>query len=59
MLGYDDVKPGEFRAKGSFGAVFKCEFLGEKAAAKVFSVSRPIEVDIVQKEACGSWARYA
>ncbi|KAH9549276.1 hypothetical protein CY35_10G009300 [Sphagnum magellanicum] len=48
---YDDVKLGDFLGKGSFGAVFKCEFLGEKAAAKVFTASRRTEVDIVQKEA--------
>ncbi len=48
---YDDVKLGEFLGRGSFGAVFKCEFLGEKAAAKVFTASRPTEVDTVQKEA--------
>ncbi|KAH8949081.1 hypothetical protein BDL97_10G011900 [Sphagnum fallax] len=51
LIEYDDVKLGDFLAKGSFGAVFKCEFLGEKAAAKVFTASRPTEVDIVQKEA--------
>jgi len=52
---YDHVKLRDFLGKGSFGSVFKCEFLGEKAAAKVFTASRPTEVDIVQKEACGSW----
>ncbi len=51
LIDYDDVKLGDFLGKGSFGAVFKCEFLGEKAAAKVFTASRPTEVDIVQKEA--------
>jgi hypothetical protein len=51
FIDYDDVKLGDFLGKGSFGAVFKCEFLGEKAAAKVFTASRRTEVDIVQKEA--------
>jgi hypothetical protein len=51
LIEYDDVKLGNFPGKGSFGAVFKCEFLGEKAAAKVFTASRRTEVDIVQKEA--------
>jgi serine/threonine protein kinase len=45
------VKLGNFLGKGSFGAVFKCEFLGEKAAAKVLAASRPTQVDIVQREA--------
>jgi serine/threonine protein kinase len=48
---YDDVKIGDFLGRGSFGAVFKCEFLGEKAAAKVFTALRPTEVDTVQKQA--------
>jgi hypothetical protein len=48
---YDDVKLRDFLGKGAFGAVFKCEYLGEKAAAKVFPVSSPTQVDTVQKEA--------
>ncbi|KAH8949077.1 hypothetical protein BDL97_10G011500 [Sphagnum fallax] len=48
---YDDVKLGDFLGKGAFGAVFKCEYLGEKAAAKVFTASKPTQVDIVQREA--------
>jgi len=59
LIEYDDVKLGDILGKGSFGAVFKCEFLGEKAAANVFTASRPTEVDIIQKEACGSWHRDA
>jgi len=51
LIEYDDVKVGNFLGSGSFGAVFKCEFLGEKAAAKVFPASRPNQVDTVQKEA--------
>jgi serine/threonine protein kinase len=51
LIEYDDVKLRDFLAKGPFGAVFKCEFLGEKAAAKVFTASRLTRVDIVQKEA--------
>jgi len=51
LIEYDDVTRGDYLGKGSFGAVLKCEFLGEKAAAKVFTASRPTEVDIVQKEA--------
>jgi serine/threonine protein kinase len=51
LIQYDDVKLGDFLGKGSFGAVFKCEFLGEKAAAKVFTASSPTGVNIVQKEA--------
>ncbi len=45
------MKLGDFLATGSFGAVFECEFLGEKVAAKVFTASRPTQVDTVQKEA--------
>ncbi len=59
LIEYDDVNLGDFLGKGSSGAVFKCEFLGEKAAAKVFTASRPTEVDIIEKEACGSWPRDA
>jgi len=59
LIKYDDVKLRHFLGKGAFGAVFKCEFLGEKAAAKVFTTSTPTEVNIVQKEACGSWPRDA
>jgi hypothetical protein len=51
LIEYDDVKLGDFLGKGSFGAVFRCEFLGEKVAAKVFAASRPTQVNIVQKEA--------
>ncbi|KAH8949079.1 hypothetical protein BDL97_10G011700 [Sphagnum fallax] len=51
LIEYDDVKLRDFLGKGSFGAVFKCVFLGEKAAAKVFAASRPTEVDLIQKEA--------
>jgi len=51
LIEYDDVKLGDFLGKGPFGAVSKCEFLGEKGAAKVFTASNPTEVDIVQKEA--------
>ncbi|CAM6064238.1 unnamed protein product [Sphagnum tenellum] len=51
LIEYDDVKLGDFLGKGSFGAVFKYEFLGEKAAAKVYTASRTTEVNIVQKEA--------
>jgi serine/threonine protein kinase len=32
----DDVQRGDYLGKGSFASVFKCEFLGVKAAAKVF-----------------------
>jgi serine/threonine protein kinase len=51
LIEYDDVELGDLLGKGSFGAVFKCEFLGEKAAANFFTASRPTQVDIVQKEA--------
>jgi len=34
---YDDVKLVGYLGKGAFASVFKCEFLGVKAAAKVFS----------------------
>ncbi|CAM6064235.1 unnamed protein product [Sphagnum tenellum] len=36
---YDDVKLEGYLGKGSFASVFKCEFLGVKAAAKVFRTS--------------------
>jgi len=51
LIEYDDVKVGDFLGSGSFGVVFECEFLGEKAAAKVFSVSSSTQVHIVRKEA--------
>jgi len=51
LIEYDDVELGTFLGKGTFGAVFKSQFLGEKAAAKVFTASRPTQVNTVQKEA--------
>jgi serine/threonine protein kinase len=53
---YDDVKLEGYLGKGSFASVFKCEFLGVKAAAKVFRTSssttpRSTWVAAVQREA--------
>jgi hypothetical protein len=38
-LEYDDVQLGDFLGNGSFGSVFKCQFLGMMAAVKVFRTS--------------------
>ncbi len=48
---YDDVKREQILGQGSFGAVFKCEYLGLPAAAKVFVVSNRTSVSEVKKEA--------
>jgi protein phosphatase 1L len=52
LIDYDDVKLGDLLGRRPFGVVFKCEFLGEKAAAKVFrSVSTVTGLKAVQNEA--------
>jgi predicted Ser/Thr protein kinase len=48
---FDDVKREQMLGQGSFGAVFKCEYLGVPAAAKVFIVSNRTKADEVKKEA--------
>jgi serine/threonine protein kinase len=48
---YDDVKPDGYFGKGSSAAVMKCEFLGVKAAVKVFKTPSSTSVDAVQREA--------
>ncbi len=48
---YDDVKREQILGHGAFGAVFKCEYLGVPAAAKVFVVSNRTLADKVKKEA--------
>jgi hypothetical protein len=51
FIDYDDVKLGDFLGNGSFGSVFKCQFLGVKAAAKVFTTSSSSVIKAVENEA--------
>jgi len=51
LMEYDDVKLGDFLGNGSFGSVFKCQFLGVKAAAKVFTASSSSVIKAVENEA--------
>jgi len=49
---YDDVKLGDLLGRRPFGAVFKCEFLGEKAAAKVSLGLRQWRMKQIYKQGC-------
>ncbi|CAK9256650.1 unnamed protein product [Sphagnum jensenii] len=48
---YDDVQLGDFLGNGSFGSVFKCQFLGMMAAVKVFRTSSRWTAKAVENEA--------
>jgi serine/threonine protein kinase len=50
-LEYDDVQLGDFLGNGSFGSVFKCQFLGMMAAVKVFRTSSRWTAKAAENEA--------
>jgi serine/threonine protein kinase len=51
LIEYDDLRLVGYLGKGSFSSVFKCGFLGVKAAAKVFRTPSSTWVAAVQREA--------